>query len=85
MACTGRCSRGEAYKRQSSCKQPLPAQPVLTIASSPCRGQEVIASNNRQLRHAHGCLQASAPRLLHTPEPRNYHLVSPQELMLPYE
>ncbi len=85
VACTGRYSRGDVCRRDWACNQLCTTTRVLTIASTPCRLQEVIASNSRHLRHAHGCLQASAPQLLHSLEPRNYQLVPPQELMLPYE
>jgi hypothetical protein len=49
------------------------------------RSQGVVGTNNRQLRHAHGCLQAGPPQLVPCLEPRNYHLASPQELLLSYE
>ena len=49
------------------------------------RSQEAVGANNRQLRHAHGCLQAGPPQVVPCLEPRNYQLTSPQELLLPYE
>jgi hypothetical protein len=73
-----RCRPGESH--------PLPgARTPHSSLSTQRRSQDVVGTNNRQLRHAHGCLQAGPPQLLPCLEPRNYHLASPQELLLSYE